>query len=56
MDDLEFRFHEEMLDLYWATGKAIGYWANYYLRKVRKVAEYKLLKNCCNRGKMMLLD
>jgi hypothetical protein len=32
---LEDQFHEEMLALYQKTGRAIGYWAQYYLRGVR---------------------
>lgn len=44
MEDLESRFHQEMLDLYWAAGKAIGYWANYYLRKVRRVGGIQAAK------------
>jgi hypothetical protein len=32
---LENEFHQEMLDLYRETGRAIGYWPNYYLRGVR---------------------
>ena len=34
--DLENQFHEAMLNLYSRTGRDTGYWANYYLRKVRK--------------------
>lgn len=34
--ELERRFDDEMLNLYWRTGRATRYWANYYLRKVRK--------------------
>ncbi len=33
---LETGFNEAMLDLYWRIGRESGYWANYYLRKVRK--------------------
>jgi hypothetical protein len=32
---LEDEFHQEMLALYRETGRAIGYWSNYYLRGVR---------------------
>lgn len=31
------KFNNEMLDLYHVVGKATGYWANYYLRSVRKI-------------------
>ncbi len=34
--DTENKFNEEMLALYHIVGKATGYWANYYLRSVRK--------------------
>lgn len=34
--DKEEKFNQEMLDLYQVVGKATGYWANYYLRSVRK--------------------
>jgi 5-methylcytosine-specific restriction protein A len=43
--DLEKEFHQLMLDLYWATGKALGYWANYYLRKVRRVGGLQTAKD-----------
>ncbi|WP_457747228.1 hypothetical protein [Sulfurimonas sp.] len=33
---IEEQFNQEMLDLYQVVGKATGYWANYYLRFVRK--------------------
>lgn len=32
----EDRFNEEMENLYQVVGKATGYWANYYLKSVRK--------------------
>lgn len=32
----EGSFHEAMLSIYQSVGKATGYWANYYLRAVRK--------------------
>ena len=33
----EAKFNTEMEDLYQVVGKATGYWANYYLRSVRKI-------------------
>jgi 5-methylcytosine-specific restriction protein A len=35
--DKEAKFNKEMEDLYHVVGKATGYWANYYLRSVRKL-------------------
>ena len=35
--NLERRFDTLMLDLYWVTGKATGYWAHRWLQKVRRV-------------------
>ena len=35
--DKEVKFNEEMENLYHVVGKTTGYWANYYLRSVRKV-------------------
>jgi hypothetical protein len=32
---LEDEFYDELLALYWKTGREIGYWAQYYLRGVR---------------------
>ncbi len=34
--DKEEKFNKEMEDLYHVVGKTTGYWANYYLRSVRK--------------------
>lgn len=34
-NDVERRFHEAMLNIYWRAGRETGYWPNYYLRKVR---------------------
>ncbi len=33
---IEEKFNKEMLELYQTVGKTTGYWANYYLRSVRK--------------------
>jgi 5-methylcytosine-specific restriction enzyme A len=32
----EARFHQAMIDIYSLAGRATGYWANYFLRSVRK--------------------
>lgn len=34
--DAKEKINKEMLELYQVVGKATGYWANYYLRSVRK--------------------
>lgn len=36
--DVEARFDDAMLEIFWLAGEATGYWANYFLRKVRKHA------------------
>jgi hypothetical protein len=48
---LENEFHEEMLSLYRETGKAIGYWANYYLRGVRNNGGLAYAKNLLSPGR-----
>jgi len=35
-EDLERKFHEEMLAIYYKAGRETGYWANRFLQKVRK--------------------
>lgn len=34
---LESEFHEEMISIYYKSGKATGYWPKRFLQKVRKV-------------------
>lgn len=41
MSTLNDEFHAEMLGLYKRTGKAMGYWPNYFLRKVKRVRGLK---------------
>ena len=48
---LENEFHEEMLSLYRETGKAIGYWANYYLRGVRNKGGLAYAKQLLSPGR-----
>jgi hypothetical protein len=36
--DVEARFDDAMLEIFWLAGEATGYWANYFLRKVRRHA------------------
>jgi 5-methylcytosine-specific restriction protein A len=35
-EELELQFDAAMQEIYWLAGKATGYWANYFLRSVRK--------------------
>ena len=35
-DGLTQRFHDAMIDLYYQTGRACGYWAHRYLQFVRR--------------------
>jgi len=42
--DLEAKFHEEMLSIYYKCGRATGYWPNRFLQKVRKAGGLKAAK------------
>src|SRR5437016_2495667 len=41
MSTLVDEFHAVMLGLFTRTGKAVGYWPNYFLRKVKRVRGLK---------------
>ncbi len=34
---LELEFHEEMISIYYKSGKTTGYWPNRFLQKVKRV-------------------
>ena len=48
---LEEEFHQEMLGLYRETGRAIGYWPNYYLRGVRNKGGLAYAKQLLSPGR-----
>jgi hypothetical protein len=45
---LKEEFHAEMLSLFNRTGKAMGYWPRYFLRKVRRVGGLRMAKDLLN--------
>jgi hypothetical protein len=48
---LQDEFHQEMLSLYWETGRAIRYWPNYYLRGVRNKGGLAYAKHLLSPGR-----
>ena len=45
---LELEFHEEMISIYYKSGKATRYWPNRFLQKVRRVGGLKAAREWLN--------